>query len=142
MIHPCGEQMIIIIGKRYGSLVIKIALVAVVVFLLMACSQSSSAPENPCLKILKHQMTVQNFVADSPSSVAVVSGSAVNESNQLIETASIKVVFYNEGGAVVDVASATASNLVPGVVWNFSVQSSGTEAWKITRYDISADTDG
>lgn len=127
------------IRERYDALGMSIILLMFISLMFVACSAPEPDSEAANLEILNHQMTVQNFMTDSPSSVAVVSGTASNESSQMIEAASILVIFYNEDGEVIDTASAMTSNLQPGAVWNFSIQSSGTEAWKISRYDISAE---
>ena len=85
-------------------------------------------------------MTVQNFSGDKPRSVAVVSGSARNTGTIAISQAVITVVFYDGDGKIIDTTSSTAKDLQPGETWNFSLQNSGTEAWKISKYAISAKT--
>ncbi len=101
--------------------------------ILISCSQGPSSPDS--IKLLNHNMTVQKFGA-SPSSVAVVSGSAQNVSNSVIAKATVVVTFYDDKGNVIDTASASTTNFRAGEFWNFSTQSSGPDSWKIVDYKI------
>lgn len=123
--------------RKTGYLILYLALFLLLILIVIACSSAPRDTGQSKLVILNHSMTVQNFVTDRPSSVAVVSGSAVNNGQETIPIAVISVEFKNSDGKVIAKGTASVENLKPGDTWNFSVQSYGTEAWKISTYEIS-----
>ena len=68
---------------------------------------------------------------------ASVTGKARNISSSTINFASISVNFYDKDGKVLNTSSAEAQNLEAGEIWNFSVQCSGPDMWKIAKYDMT-----
>ena len=92
------------------------------------------------LKILSHSMTVHEFTGGAPQSSAVVIGRAQNVGNVTINSAMIAVNFYDKNGKFIARASAIRENLGPAEVWDFSVKTVGSDAWKIISYDIAAST--
>jgi len=92
------------------------------------------------LQILSHSMTTHQFTGGMPESTAVVKGRARNVSNSTIASASITVNYYDKNGNLIDTSSAIMQNLGPGEIWDFNVQSAGTDAWKSVSYDIAAST--
>jgi hypothetical protein len=119
-------------GKSRAAATVFVALLLAAV--LPACSPS--APPSSGLEI-NHSMTVQNF-SGGLSSVAIVSGSAVNNGDKPIQSLTISVIFYDKDGKVMDQGSAVTGNMAPGAMWNFSVQSKGTDAWKIITYKLTS----
>lgn len=124
-------------SRKTGYLILYLALFLLLILTVLACSSAPTDTGHSNLLILNHAMTVQNFVTDRPSSVAVVSGTAVNSGQETIPLAVISVEFKDSNGKVIAKGNASTENLQPGATWNFSVQSSGTEAWKISTYNIS-----
>ena len=92
------------------------------------------------LKILRQSMTVHEFSGGGPQSVAVVYGSAQNASQDVLNSATIAVNFYDKDKKLIATGSTAKQNLQPGEVWDFSVQNIGPDAWKIISYDISVST--
>jgi hypothetical protein len=119
--------------------IIIVLMVLMVPFAITTCAPAESGVQSSHLQILSHRMTVQNFSKDQPSSVAVVSGTATNKGSQTIDMAVISVVFRDNTGKAIASGTATRQNLQAGETWDFSVQSRGTEAWKIHSYDIKAE---
>lgn len=90
------------------------------------------------LKILSQSLTVQELSGGTPQSVAVVYGRAQNVSHDAMNSATIAVNFYDKNKKLIATGSAIKQNLQPGEEWDFSIQTVGPDAWKITSYDISA----
>ena len=90
------------------------------------------------LQILNHSLNVHEFSGGTVQSTAVVRGSVRNVGSSDIDFASIVVNFYDKDGKLIDTSSASRENLGAGKVWDFSVQSTGPDAWKIVDYDIKA----
>jgi len=88
------------------------------------------------LQILSHSLNVHEFSGGTVQSTAVVSGSVKNVGSSDIDFASIIVDFYDKDGKLIDTSPASRENLEAGRVWDFSVQSTGPDAWKIVDYDI------
>ncbi len=102
---------------------------------------SCSSGEKPLFSDLdiQHNMTVQKF-SGSMNSVAIVSGTVTNRRKESIEVVSLVVTFLDSNGKTIDQSSAVTSNLAPGGTWNFSIQSSGPDAWKIVKYNLTQST--
>ena len=93
------------------------------------------------LQILNHDMTTHEFGSGSSQSTALVKGKAKNASDSTIKLAIITVDFYDKNENLMDTLSATRQNLGPGEEWNFSIQSTGPDAWKSISYNIAAGTE-
>jgi hypothetical protein len=115
-----------------------LALVVLLYFCLLPGCSASDGTTSYTLKVLNHTMNSNTFSASSPESSATVTGMAQNTGSSLINIAIITVKFYDKDGNLVDSSSASRHSLTVGETWIFAVQSSGPDAWKITRYEISA----
>jgi hypothetical protein len=114
-----------------------VLLIAAVLVLSAVPLLSCNTPADPLADLaITHNMTVQNF-SGSNNSVAVVSGSVINNGAHSIPNLTIDVVFFDQNGKTLDKASAVTGNLLPGGMWNFSVQSKGVDAWKIVNYKVT-----
>ena len=119
--------------------IVLVALVLVSGMCLVGCTgmqTHDSGLEGKDLQILSHDLNVHEFSGGTVQSTAVVSGSVKNTGSSDIGFASIIVNFYDKDGKLIDTSSASRENLGAGKVWNFSVQSTGPDAWKIVDYDI------
>jgi hypothetical protein len=131
------------VGDSFGQkkMICKRTILNITVFsclaLFAACSAGNTISSTN-LQILQHTMNNITFSTSSPESSATVTGMAQNNGNTPINSAIITVKFYNKDGSIVETSSASRQNLTPGETWIFAVQSSGPDAWKITRYEISA----
>ena len=118
---------------------------AVLISVLLICSTGCAATktdgnssQDEALQILSHSMTVHKFSGDMLQSTVTVKGKAENISDFTLSSASIAVKFYDADGKLIDNSSAVTQNLGAGGIWDFTVQSSGPDAWKIVNYDITA----
>ncbi|HJX04028.1 MAG TPA: FxLYD domain-containing protein [Dehalococcoidia bacterium] len=125
--------------NQYFLLITVVLIVLLVPFAITTCAKADVEVQSGQVQILRHSMTVQNFSKDQPTSVAVVSGTATNTGSQTIDMAVISVVFRDNTGKAITTGTATRQNLQAGETWDFSIQSWGTEAWKIHSYDIRAE---
>ncbi len=69
-------------------------------------------------------------------STAVVNGRAQNTGAAPIKSATIFVEFFDDQNKLLQTGSATRQNLAPGEVWEFAVETTGSDAWKITKYTV------
>ena len=119
--------------------IVLVALVLVSGVCLAGCTgmqTQDSGLEGEELQILNHSLNVHEFSGGTVQSTAVVSGRVKNAGSSDIDFASIIVDFYDKDGKLIDTSSASRENLEAGRVWDFSVQSTGPDAWKIVDYDI------
>ena len=119
--------------KRTFTIDVALALLATMLISLTACSASS-------LKIMSSDITSREFTNESniKSSMSVVTGTARNEANVAIRSCLISVTFYDAQGNRIGQASSSRDMLGPGETWNFTVQLTDSDAWKVRKYDISA----
>jgi hypothetical protein len=123
--------------KKTGIIIMITVLTAVLV-LTAACSGKKDTPVdeiNP-LQIIDHQLAVHEFMGDSPSSTAVITGIAQNTGDTPIHNAVITAYFYTKDGETLVVETATRDNLAPGEKWTFTIKMSGPDAWKAKRYEV------
>ena len=118
--------------------------ISILIFLtcLVGCStsESSNNPPEENLQIFDDNLMVHKFGGDVLQSTASVTGKARNIGSSTINFASISVSFYDKDGKLVNVSTAEAQNLEVGETWNFNVQCSGPDMWKIVNYDITVST--
>lgn len=117
---------------------ISLTLLIIPLILLSACAQRTE-DNAPQLQIIDHTLSFHNF-GDVLRSVVSVDGKAKNISNTTINTAFITVNFYDKDNNRLYTASAVKNNLAAGELWYFNVRFVSPDAWKTTRYDISATT--
>ena len=104
-------------------------------FILLLCLPACS-PVN-AVKIIKHDIVVAEFTADASQSTATVEGQAQNTLLWPLDNCKICVTFYDYAGNSLGLFSDSIQRLEPGQVWSFSVALTGSDAWKVARYDIS-----
>ena len=99
----------------------------------VACSKGAG------LEIISHQLSVRQFTGDlnSTKSVAIVSGVARNSSKALINDPVIGVTFYDAQKNINGTASTSRGFLEPAETWNFTVQLTSPDAWKVRSYEIN-----
>ena len=121
------------IHKPMRSLVFVFIAIGIVVSLI-ACSSGSE------LQILTHTITVREFTGNLniTQSMATVTGTARNASDTVIRDCVVNVTYYDAQKNVVGVSSANKELLNHGEVWGFTVQLTGSDAWKVLSYDIAA----
>lgn len=103
------------------------------VFLLAACV--STQDDSKSLQIISHKMS--SFAAGvGRQSTAVVNGRAQNTGPVSIKSATIFVEFFDDQSKLLQTGSTTRQNLAPGDIWEFAIETTGADAWKITRYTI------
>jgi hypothetical protein len=124
--------------EMHRSLIALIMLSCMAAAVLSTACGSGSKPLFSDLEI-NHNMQVQKF-SGSNNSVAIVSGTAVNKGKETIEVVSLVVTFLDSSGKTIDQSSAITSNLAPGGIWNFTIQSTGPDAWKIVKYNLTQST--
>lgn len=112
------------------------ASIALILAVCVSISCARTPVQTQQIEIINHTMTVQKF-GTAPSSVAIVSGMARNNSSQIIEKATITAIFYDDKNGIIATASATIDNLSPATIWNFNIQTTGPDAWKIVNYKLS-----
>jgi hypothetical protein len=120
-----------------------IVLLVLPALLLSGCgSTEAPAPEMSKVPIivLSDQMSVHEFAGDVVQSIAVISGTARNDSSQTIESAYIQANYYDKQGNMLGSASAIIANLAPGAIWNFTIEFKGADSWKAATYDLSIST--
>jgi hypothetical protein len=117
----------------------KLIIAALILSLLIAAYACGS--QEGALKILSQDMTVREFSGSSSQSIAVVHGRAQNVKNVIIDSATIKVNFYDKDKNIIATGSAVKQNLQPGEAWDFSIQTVGPDAWKVVTYDIAVSTE-
>ncbi len=126
------------------TIIIMVAVLLMLPAMLFSGCSKAGAPEPKLdrvpITILSHQMSVHEFAGDVVQSIAVISGTARNDSDQALETPSIGAVYYDKHGNMLGSASATIATLAPGATWNFSIEFKGTESWKAVTYDLSIST--
>jgi hypothetical protein len=69
-------------------------------------------------------------------SSAVVNGRAQNTGERSIVSATITADFFDENGKFIHSGSTTYGNLAPGEIWEFAVEITNADAWKITKYTV------
>jgi hypothetical protein len=92
------------------------------------------------ITLLEHTLAIHEFTGDHPKSTAVITGKAENTGDSPVSSVVITADFYNADGEVIATESATRENVAPYETWTFTIQTTGPDAWKIKRYDISVDT--
>ena len=109
---------------------------------LVGCStsESSNSPPGESLQIFDDNLMVHKFGGDVLQSTASVTGKARNVGSSTINFASISVNFYDKDGKLINISTAEAQNLEVGETWNFNIQCSGPDMWKIVKYDITVST--
>ncbi len=92
------------------------------------------------LQISNHELTVRQFTGDlnSTRSMAVVTGLAKNIGSVPLSDCNISVRYLDADRNLVGAASAYKQLLEPGETWNFTVQLTAPDAWKVRSYDISS----
>ena len=121
----------------YTIIVSTAVLIPLICFIGCSTSESSNIPSEEKLDIYDDSLMVHKFGGDVLQSTASVTGKARNISSSTINFASISVKFYDKDGKVINISSTEAQNLEAGEIWNFSVQCSGPDMWKIAKYDIT-----
>jgi hypothetical protein len=121
-------------NKLHSARFILPVILVILAFGIVACSQGASL--NQQIKITDDNMTVQKF-GTSPSSIAVISGSAQNTGSTTVVKATITAKFLDDQGNTVATGSASIDNLSPGLLWNFTIQTTGPDAWKIVKYELT-----
>jgi hypothetical protein len=114
-------------------LILFLSLVLLAMFIPACSSQEGSAKE---LQIISQNLSSHSFGGDERKSTAVVSGRAKNVSNGPIKSATLLVNFFDEKDGLIANATTVKQNLAPGEIWEFAVEASGPDAWKITKYTI------
>jgi hypothetical protein len=106
---------------------------------LMLALPGTACSAGAGLDISDHQLTVRQFTGDliSARSVAIVSGSARNSSQAVINSPVIDVTFYGAQKDIIGTAQASRAFLEPGEIWNFSAQLTSPDAWKVRDYRIT-----
>jgi SOS-response transcriptional repressor LexA len=99
----------------------------------VACNTSTG------LEIISHQLSVRQFTGDlnSTKSVAIVSGVARNSSKAPINGPIIAVIFYDAQKNITGTASTSRGFLEPAENWDFTVQLTSPDAWKVRSYEIN-----
>ncbi|MCX6001125.1 MAG: FxLYD domain-containing protein [Chloroflexi bacterium] len=99
----------------------------------MSCSTGAG------LEIISHQLTARQFTGDlnSTKSAAIVSGVARNTSKATISNPVIEVTFYDAQKNMIGASSTVRAFLEPAETWNFTVQLTTPDAWKVRSYEIS-----
>ena len=95
--------------------------------------EENSAP----VTILTDQMSVHEYTGDVVQSIAVISGTARNDSSQTVDSPSIQADYYDKNGKLLGSASATTATLAPGATWNFTIQFQNADAWKAVTYNLT-----
>jgi len=121
--------------QRFSAMTgIVISVILRTIFLLAACSPAENVSSGS-LQILSHKMS--SFAASTGrQSTAAVSGRAQNTGDVTITSATISVEFFDEQGKPLQAGSTTRQNLAPGEIWEFAVETSGADAWKIMKYTV------
>ena len=118
-------------------------IVSISILISLICIAGCSAPESSDsqsenrLQISDDNLMVHKFGGDVLQGTASVNGKARNISSSTIDSASISVNFYDKNGKIINTSSATAQNLEVGEIWNFNIQCTGPDMWKIVKYDIT-----
>lgn len=105
------------------------------------CSEEKDNSNGSTVQIalLEHTLAIHEFTGDHPKSTAIITGKAENTGDSSISNVVITANFYNADGEVIATESATRENVAPYEMWNFTIQTTGPDAWKTKRYDISVD---
>jgi hypothetical protein len=92
------------------------------------------------LQVISHDLTTRQFTGDlnSIKSMAVVTGVAKNVESDAATECNITVRFFDADKNLIGVSSASKQFLEPGEVWDFTVQLTAPDAWKVRSYDISS----
>ncbi|HAV10445.1 MAG TPA: hypothetical protein DCX22_02380 [Dehalococcoidia bacterium] len=109
--------------------------VIMLICLCSACVTTQSDSSNS-LQIISHKMSSFAAASAGRQSTAVVNGRAQNIGSTSITSATILVEFFDEQSTVVQTSSATRQNLGAGEIWELAVETTGVDAWKITKYTI------
>jgi hypothetical protein len=120
--------------KKTAPVLLLSLIIILILCSFVACGQNTSTSQQ--IEILNHNMIVQKF-GESPDSVAVISGTAKNAGGSVIAQAAIEATFYDKHRFKISTASASIDNLNPGILWNFNIQTSGPDAWKIVEYVLT-----
>ena len=109
-------------------------LVILPAIIFAGCSGSSG------LQIMSHDLTVRQFTGDlnSVKSMAVVTGAVKNIDSLPLSDCNISVRYLDADKNLIGVSSAYRQSLQPGEVWNFTVQLTAPDAWKVRSYEISS----
>jgi len=120
-----------------------VALITVAGLMLSAsgCSEKedNSIDSAGKVTVLEHSLSIHEFTGAHPSSTATITGKAENSRDSSINKVIITADFINADGAVIATESATRENVEPYETWNFTIQTTGPDAWKTKRYKISVD---
>jgi len=109
------------------------ALTVFILALIVSCSTGTG------LKILKSELSVREFTGDLnvKSSMAAVTGTAINPNDYPLKNCAISVIFYDEAKNTLGASSVKRESLGAGENWSFTVQMTNSDAWKAHSYDIS-----
>lgn len=120
--------------RRIFSVVV---LLLVLALILCTGCKKEELPEPAAVTIVTDKMTVHEFSGDVKQSIAVISGSARNDSSETLQSPSIEGYFYDKNGQLLGFASATTGSLAPGAIWNFTIEFQSPDAWKTVTYELS-----
>ncbi|MDD5312109.1 MAG: FxLYD domain-containing protein [Dehalococcoidia bacterium] len=113
-------------------------LISLIMPLAVICLLSASCAAGPNLQVVEHSIIVREFTADTSRSTATVTGAAENTGDRPARSCNISVTFYDYVGGIVGVKEATKEQVLPGEVWNFTIELKGKESWNVADYKISA----
>ena len=107
------------------------------------CSEEKGSSNVPAAQVtvLEHSLSIHEFTGDHPKSTAVITGRAENTGDSSLSKVVITARFYTESGEVIATESATRANIEPYETWNFTIQTTSSDAWKTIRYELSVDTE-
>jgi hypothetical protein len=116
-------------------------LVVIISLCFATCSGTGNEISNSStneLRIIDHTMNVHKFASEKgPQGKVTVSGQVQNRSDHTFTKATVYARFYDKDGNFIYQSSAEKENLPAGEVWYFTIEGSGPDIWKITKYDIS-----
>ncbi|MCX6007488.1 MAG: FxLYD domain-containing protein [Chloroflexi bacterium] len=98
---------------------------------LVACSPESQ------LQVLQHNITINEFTADTAQSVATVKGVVKNQGIWPVQNCIVTADFYDYKGYKIGTYTDTLQRLDPGQACDFKVELKGTDAWKVATYKVS-----
>lgn len=128
---------------RKSYLVVALIAVAGLMLFPAGCSEEKDSGYDSTEQVilLEHALTVHEFTGAHPKSTAVITGKAENTGGSSLNNVVITAHFYNASGEEIATESATRENVEPYEMWNFTIQTTGPDAWKTKRYDIFVDTE-
>ncbi|WP_157971646.1 FxLYD domain-containing protein [Halorussus litoreus] len=95
--------------------------------------------EEPPLELTDHELVRSE--EGSASELATVTGSVRNPTDETVAAATVTATFEGSDGAVLDRASADASDLSPGQTWSFELVYPGTgeDARAVADYSLAVE---